>query len=135
MKDAKSVNTVFDFRDGKVESASIHLKLIHDTYMDQSLRAVSEKPEFAVVFMASSVLLLSSDRDKFSDEEKAKLAEFDETIKAMAKDGIKLEICMFAGNLFGVRPESIAQEIEQINNGWIAALGYQQSGYSLIPVY
>lgn len=135
LKGIKSVNTVFDFRDGKTESAVIHLKLIHDTFKDQAIRAVSEKPEFAVVFMASSVLLLSNERDEFSDSEKEQLAEFDETISAMAKDGIRLEVCLFAANLFGVKPETIAPEIHQVDNGWISSLGYQEKGYSLIPAY
>ncbi|MGB3210011.1 MAG: DsrE family protein [Desulforhopalus sp.] len=131
----KSVNTVFDFRDGNIGSALIHLKLVHDTYKDQAIQAVSQKPEFVVVFMDSSVLLLSSDRENFSDEEKKRLEEFDTTIAVMAKDGIRLEVCLFAANLLGVKPENIASEIHQVGNGWIASLGYQQKGYSLIPAY
>lgn len=135
LKGIKSVDTIFDFRDGKPGSALIHLKLIHNTFKDQAIRDVSEKPQFAVVFMASSVLLLSSERYKFSDSDKKKLVEFDETISAMAKDGIRLEVCMFAANLFKVAPETIASEIHQIENGWISSLGYQEKGFSLIPAY
>lgn len=135
LKNIKSVDTIFDFRDGKPGSAVIHLKLVHDTFKDQAIRAVSEKPKFAVVFMASSVLLLSNERYKFSDSERKKLAEFDEIISAMAKDGIRLEVCMFAANLFKVDPETIAPEIHRVNNGWISSLGYQEKGYSLIPAY
>lgn len=130
-----SVNTIFDFRDGNIGSALIHLKLVHDTYKDPAIQAISQKPEFVVVFMDSSVLLLSSDREKFSDEEKKRLEEFDKTVSAMANDGVRLEVCMFAANLFGVKPESIPPEIHQVENGWIASLGYQQKGYSVIPAY
>ena len=135
LKGIKSVNTIFDFRDGNTESALIHLKLVHDTFKDPAIRAVSEKPEFVVVFMDVSVLLLSSDREKFSSEDKKRLEEFDQTIVGMAKDGIRLEVCMFAAGLMGVKPESIAPEIHPVENGWIASLGYQQKGYSLVPAY
>lgn len=135
LKGVTSVNTIFDFRDGNTESALIHLKLVHDTFKDPAIRAVSEKPEFVVVFMDVSVLLLSNDRDKFSSEEKKRLEEFDRTIAAMAKDGIRLEVCMFAAGLMGVKPESIAPQIHPVENGWIASLGYQQKGYAVVPAY
>jgi hypothetical protein len=99
----------------------IHLKLVHDTYKDQAIQAISQKPEFVVVFMDSSVLLLSNDREKFSDAEKKRLEEFDKTMSAMAKDGIRLEVCLFAANLLGVKPETIASEVHQVANDWIAS--------------
>jgi intracellular sulfur oxidation DsrE/DsrF family protein len=135
LKGIPSVNTIFDFRDGNTESALVHLKLVHDTFKDPAIRAVSEKPEFVVVFMDVSVLLLSNAREKFSSEEKKRLEELDRTIAAMAKDGIRLEVCMFAAGLMGVKPESIAPEIHPVENGWIASLGYQQKGYSVVPAY
>lgn len=135
LKGIKSVNTIFDFRDGDPENALIHLKLVHDTFKDPAIRAVSGKPEFVVVFMDVSVLLLSNDREKFSSEDKKRLEEFDKTIEAMAKDGIRLEVCMFAARFMGVKPESIAPQIHPVANGWIASLGYQQKGYSVVPAY
>ena len=135
LKGLKSVKTIFDFRDGDTGSALIHLQLVHATYKDQAIQAISQKPDFVVVFMDSSVLLLSKDREKFSDAEKNQLEEFDKTISAMVNDGIRLEVCLFAANLLGVKPETIASEIHQVENGWIASLGYQQKGYSLIPAY
>lgn len=135
LKDVKSVSTIYDFRDGKAESGLVHLKLIHETYQDEAVRAISQRPQFVVVFMGPSVMLLSRDREKFSDEEKKKLAEFDNVISAMAKDGIELEVCRVALNYFGIAPESVSQDIRQVDNGWIASLGYQKKDYSLVPVF
>ena len=59
----------------------------------------------------------------------------DKVISAMSKDGIKLEICMFAANLFGVASESVSPEINRVHNGWISSMGYQAKGYALIPAY
>jgi len=135
LKGVKSVNTIFDFRDGKPDSALVHLKLIHDTFKDQELKAVSQKHDFVVVFMGPSVMLLSKDREKFSPDEKKQLEQFDSTISAMAKDGVRLEMCLVAANFFKVDPGSVAPEIKLVDNGWIASLGYQQQGYSLVPVF
>jgi intracellular sulfur oxidation DsrE/DsrF family protein len=135
LKGVKSIKTIFDFRDGNPDTALVHLQLVHDTYKNPAIRSVSEKPEFVVVFMDVSVLLLSKNRKNFSPEEKQKLEVFDKTISAMAKDGIRLEVCMFAAGTLEVDPESITPEIHRVGNGWIASLGYQQRGYSMVPVY
>lgn len=135
LEGVKSVSTIFDFRDGKPESALDHLKLIHETYKDQAVQAISEKPKFVVVFMGPSALVLSQNREKFSADEKKQLEEFDTIVSAMAKAGIELEVCTAAITYFGVDPKSIAPEVKQVDNGWIASLGYQQRGYSMVPVY
>jgi intracellular sulfur oxidation DsrE/DsrF family protein len=135
LKDVKSVKTVFDFRDGKPDSALVHIKLVHDTYKDKAIRAVTEKPDFVVIFMAGSVKLLSNNRESFSPEDKKLLEDLDKVITDMANDGIQLEICMFASNFFGVDGASISPLISRVDNGWISSIGYQEQGYTLVPVY
>ena len=53
----------------------------------------------------------------------------------MAETGIRVEVCLSAAKLFGVKPASILPEIEQVGNGWISEIGYQARGYRLVPVY
>jgi len=131
----KSVKAIFDVRAANAKSAAIQLKLIHDTYKDQGIRAVSKKPTFVVTFMGPSVKLLSKDRRGFSAEDQTLMDEIAQTVQAMAKDGIKLEICDFASKLFGMDPASILPEIKHVPNGWVSVIGYQARGYSLVPVY
>ena len=131
----KSVNAIFDVRAANAKSAAIQLKLIHDTYKDQGIRAVSKKPSFVVAFMGPSVKLISKDKQGFSAEDQKLMDEIAQIVQAMAKDGIKLEVCDFAANVFGVNPASILPEIKHVPNGWISLIGYQARGYSLVPVY
>ena len=42
----KSVKAIFDVRAASAKSAALQLKLIHDTYKDKNIRAVSKKPSF-----------------------------------------------------------------------------------------
>lgn len=135
LKGVEAVDTIFDFRDGIPEKALAHLKLIHDTFSDKAIRSVAEKPQFVVVFMDSSVKLLSKNRAAFSAEHKKILEEFDQVLSEMSKDGIRLEICMFAGSVHGVDPASLPKELIHVPNGWISSIGYQQKGFSLVPVY
>jgi intracellular sulfur oxidation DsrE/DsrF family protein len=131
----KSVKAIFDVRAANAKSAAVQIKLIHDTYKDQGIRAVSKKPLFVVAFMGPSVKLLSKDKQGFSAEDQKLMDEIAQTVQAMAKDGIKLEVCDFASKVFGVDPASILPEIKHVPNGWISLIGYQARGYSIVPVY
>jgi len=131
----KSIKAIFDVRAANAKSAAIQLKLIHDTYKDKNIMAVSKKPSFIVAFMGPSVKLISRDKQGFSEEDQKLMDEIAQTVQAMAKDGIKLEVCDFASNVFGVDPASILPEIKHVPNGWISLIGYQARGYSIVPVY
>jgi intracellular sulfur oxidation DsrE/DsrF family protein len=135
LKGLKSVKAVFDVRVANPKSAALNLKLIHDTCKDKNIMAVTKKPTFVIVFMGPSVKLISKKKEGFSSEEQKILDEIATTISEMSKDGIKLEICLFAAKLFGVDSASVLPGIKQVPNGWVSLIGYQAKGYSLVAAY
>lgn len=78
--------------------------------------------------------LVSKNRSGFKAEDQKTLDEFARTITEMAKDGIKLEICLIAVKVFGVEPSSILPEIKQVGNGLISLIGHEAKGYPFVPV-
>lgn len=135
LEGVESLKAVFDFRYDNPDNVLFHLTLVHRTYNDAQVRSTDGKPDFAVVFMDSSVTLLTSNRQGFTDGEKKTLAQMDEMISVLAQEGVKLEVCQVATDFFELDSESIGPEIEQVPNGWISSIGYQARGYSLVPVY
>jgi intracellular sulfur oxidation DsrE/DsrF family protein len=131
----KSFNAVVDMRSGKPKSLALQLDLIHQMYKDASVRKVTENPDFVIIFIGPSVKLVSTNTEGFSAEDKMTVAKIAKTISAMAKDGIKFEICLIAVDLLGVDRTSILPEIKLVGNGWISLVGYQHLGYGLVPVY
>lgn len=133
LRGVRSVKAFFDFRDTNPKIAAVHMKLILDTY--NQLKGMNVKPEFVINFIGGSVKLISSDRSAYSDQEKAYLNQVAETAAKMVKAGINLEVCMAAVNILGVDPASIDKNFTKVPNGWIAEMGYQKRGYSLVPVF
>jgi len=133
MKGVDSAKVFFDMRDGIPKVAAVHMKLIYDTYNE--LVSMKKKPDFVVVFMASAVKLISSNRTEFSAEDQKYLEEIADTISKMVQAGIHLEVCLAAAKYFEVEPASIQSGIKHVGNGWISEIGYQIKGYSLVPVY
>ena len=133
LKGVKSAKVIFDVRIANPQSAALHLKLIQQTF--QQLVAAKKKPRCVVSFMGPSVKLVSKNRQGFAAEDQKSLDEIAETISKMAKEGIRVEICMFAANLLKVDPASILPEIKKVENGWISLIGYQARGYSLVAAY
>jgi intracellular sulfur oxidation DsrE/DsrF family protein len=135
LKGLKSVKAVFDVRIGNPKSAALNLKLIQDTCKDKNIIAVTKKPAFVVIFMGPSVKLISKKREGVSSEEQKQLDEIARTVSEMSKDGIKMEICLFAAKVFGVDPASVLPGIKHVPNGWVSLIGYEAHGYSLVPAY
>jgi intracellular sulfur oxidation DsrE/DsrF family protein len=135
LKGLKSIKAVFDVRIGNPKSAALNLKLIHDTCKDKNIIAVTKKPAFVVIFIGPSVKLISKKKEGFSPEEQKNLDEIATAISEMSKDGIKLEICLFAAKVFGVDPASVLPGIKHVPNGWVSLIGYEAQGYSLVPAY
>jgi intracellular sulfur oxidation DsrE/DsrF family protein len=135
LKGVKSVKAVFDISLSNPKSAALHLKLIQETFKDKNLLAVTKKPSFVVVFIGPSVKLISKNRDSFSPEDQKSLDEIAGTVSAMAKSGIRLEICLVASRVFGVDPASVLPGVKHVPNGWVSLIGYQAKGYSLVPAF
>ncbi len=135
MQGLESLKTVFDVRTGSPKSLVSSLKLIHQTFRDENIRRVADKPSFVVVFMGSAVKHVSKDREGMPPKKQKLLDEIAGIVSEMSKDGIGFEICLFAARAFGTDPASILPEIQRVENGWISSIRYQTKGYSLIPVF
>lgn len=134
LKGLKSVKAVFGFEKGNPQNALIHLRVIHQSFKDKSIWMGNKKPEIVVVFYGPSVKLVSQNREGFAAADQKILDEYASTLSAMAKDGIKFEVCLIALKFAGVEPASILPEIKPVGNGWISVIGYQARGYSFVPV-
>ena len=135
LKGMKSFKAVVDVRSGKAKSLAMQLGLIHQMYKDANVRNVTESPDFVLVFIGPAVKLVSTKTEGLSAEDRETVAKIAEIIAAMAKDGIRFEICLFAVDAYGVDRKSILPEIKHVGNGWISLVGYQHLGYGLVPVY
>ena len=135
LEGVKEIKVIFDVRGKNVKPITLQLDLIHKTFNDPGIRAVSQKPKVAVVFGGGAVKLLSSNRDGYSDQEKMLLELIAGKLAEMNRDGIRLEVCLFAADVHDVDPATIPEFIHRVDNGWISTLGYQAQGYSLVAVF
>jgi intracellular sulfur oxidation DsrE/DsrF family protein len=130
----ESINAVVDFRKDNPKEVATYLNLIHQTYKGVNMN-INENTDFIIVFTGSVVKLLSTNKDGFPSEEHEIIDNIADIITAMAKDGIKMEICLYATKAFGIESDSILPELDQILNGWLSVIGYQAKHYSLLPIY
>ena len=130
----ESINVVVDFRKENPKEVATYLNLIHQTYKGVNMN-INENTDFVIVFTGSVVKLLSTNKDRFPSEEHEIIDNISEIVTAMTMDGIKMEICLYATNAYGIESDSILPEIELILNGWLSVIGYQAKHYSLLPIY
>lgn len=134
LKEVEGIDVVFDVSSENPAFANIVFWAVGDTYKNEAVNSLQEKPQVAVVFHGKIVKLISSDRTGFDEKENAEIDKFQATLRQMAKEGVKLEVCLYAAKVLGVDPASIMPEIDQVGNGFISVAGYQAQGYSVIRI-
>jgi intracellular sulfur oxidation DsrE/DsrF family protein len=130
----KGLNTVFDFTQGSPATATVVFPAIKEVYTDKNVTALPTPPRTVIVFHGPAVKFISTDRKLFDKEDHPDLDKVAEMIRQFKKDGVKMEVCMYAVKVFGVDPATIMPEIDRVGNGFISVAGYQAQGYSIVAV-
>jgi len=134
LKGVKQVKAVFDVSLGSPKMANIVFWAVKNVYEDESVRALSKPPQVTVMFHGPAVKLISTNQKDFKDSDKEALDEFANMIRQMKKDGVKLEVCLYALKVLGVDPATIMPEVDKVGNGFISVVGYQAQGYSVVTI-
>ena len=134
LKGVNGIKALFSVSNGSAKMLNIVFWAVRNAYEDDAVKALPEKPQVALVFYGPAVKLLSADHSNLKGEELAELVKFQDTLKQMKKDGVKLEVCLYAAKVMGVNPATILPEIDQVGNGFISVIGYQQQGYAVVEV-
>ena len=134
LEGVKQVKAVFDVSLGSPKVANIVFWAVKNVYEDKSVRALSKPPQVVVVFHGPAVKLISTNQKDFKGSDKEALDEFANMIRQMKKDGVKLEVCLYALKVLGVDPATILPEVDKVGNGFISVVGYQAKGYSVVTI-
>lgn len=127
-------DAVFEVTQKSPKVANIVFWAIKNSYEVSEVKALSKSPDIAVVFHGPAVKLLSTDRSPFNASEWAEVEKFQQTLREMKKDGVKLEVCLYAVKVMGVDKESIIPEVDQVGNGFVSVIGYQMQDYAVVRI-
>ena len=134
LKDVKGIKAVFEVSQGSPKVSNLIFWAVKNVYEDPSTKSLPEKTQLAIVFHGPAVKLLSTDRSNFAGKEFGEIDKFHEMLRQLKKDGVKLEICLYAAKVMGVDPSTILPEIDHVGNGFISVIGYQAQGYAVVRV-
>lgn len=133
LKGVQELKTVFDYGHGSPEAALLIFPAIRGVYQSKSVTSLTQPPTAVIVFHDQAVKFLSTER-KGGKKENETLDKIAEMIRQFKKDGVKMEVCMYAVKVMGVNPDTILPEIKKVENGWVSVSGYQAQDYSLIVI-
>lgn len=128
------LKAVYEFTQGDPKVANVILWAIKNSYEDPAVKALPTPPSIAMVFHGPAVKLISSDKALFNGAEWAEVGKFQKTLREMKRDGVKLEICLYAAKVMGVREDTVMPEIDRVGNGFVSVIGYQMQGYAVVRV-
>jgi uncharacterized protein len=134
LRDVKGLKAVFEVSQGSPKKSNLVFWAVKNVYEDETTKSLPEKTKVAIVFHGEAVKLISTDRSNFAEKDFGELDKFHEMIRQLKKDGVKLEVCLYAVKLFGIDPATILPEIDQVGNGFISVIGYQAQGYAVVRI-
>jgi len=127
-------DVVFDVSQGDPKVANVVFWAVKNAYQVPEVAALAGKPKVAVVFHGPAVKLLSSDLSHFDAAQRTETETFQRTLRQMKKDGVVMEICLYAAKVMGVDQATIIPEIDRVGNGFVSVAGYQLQGYALVVI-
>ena len=134
LKGVNSYDAVFEVSLGNPKIANLVFWAVKNAYEADEVKALSGTPNVVIVFHGPVVKLLSSDRSPFNGAEWAEVEKFQATLRQMKKDGVKLEVCLYAAKVLGVDKTTIMPEIDGVDNGFVSVVGYQMQDYAVVRI-
>jgi len=134
LKNVNNYNAVFDVSLGNPKIANLVFWAVKNAYEADEVKSLSGSSDIVIVFHGPVVKLLSSDRSPFNSAEGAEVEKFQATLKQMKKDGVTLEVCLYAAKVLGVDKDTIMPEIDRVDNGFVSVVGYQMQDYAVVRV-
>ncbi|MDW7710877.1 MAG: DsrE family protein [Deferrisomatales bacterium] len=128
------LDVVFDVAQGNPAAANVVFWAVRDVYQAEEVRALPEKPRVVVAFRGPAVRLLSTKREGVTREDAEAMDRFAATLREMKKDGVRLEVCLYAVQVLGVDPASLLPEVDRVTNGFVSVVGYQNQGYAVVAI-
>lgn len=134
LEGVEQYDVVYDVSQSNPKIANVVFWAVKDSYKVDEVKRLNDKPKVAVVFHGPAVKLISSDRSPFNSSEWAEVEKFQQTLREMKKDGVTLEVCLYAARVVGVDKDTIIPEVDQVGNGFVSVIGYQQQGYAVVRI-
>jgi intracellular sulfur oxidation DsrE/DsrF family protein len=134
LRGVKSGKGVFlvDLADSR--KVAMYLKLIAGSR--ESLERQGVAADFKVVFIGPSVKFLSTEPPaQATPEERAVLAEIARAAHALKTQGVALEVCAIATEVFKVDNAKLLPDVTVVADGFISLIGYQAQGFHLVPIF
>jgi len=130
----KAYDAVYEVSLGDPKIANVVFWAIKNSYEVPEVKALANKPNIAIVIHGPAVKWISSNRTAFNDAEWMEVEKLQGTLRQMKKDGVTMEVCLYAATVMGVDEAMIMPEIDRVGNGFVSVIGYQMQGYAVVRI-
>ena len=128
------VKAIFDVSQGSAFKLNLVFWAVQDVYNDATVKGLSKPPQAAVVFHGPAVKLLSTDKNHYKQQNQEEVKKFQDTLRKMKSEGVKIEVCQYALKVLKVDPKTVIPEVSQVGNGFVSIVGYQAQGYEVVVI-
>ncbi|MCK5071447.1 MAG: DsrE family protein [Desulfocapsa sp.] len=122
----------FDVNIGIPDKLVLRLSLIDKTI--SQLKAAGVKSDVVISFRGKASKFVTNGEWYVEKDEQIAKVKVHKWLEDFSRQGIYMEQCLIAANLFGIDPEDIRTEVEVTQNGYVSMVAYQNRGFAVIPM-
>jgi len=111
---------------------ALRMDLVNRTVQQIKNRVVDVSA--VIGFRGGASRFITSDDHYVLEEEQANKVKIQEWVKSFANQGITIEQCSIAAELYNINLGDFMPEVTIVQNGYVSLVGYQNKGYAVVPM-
>jgi intracellular sulfur oxidation DsrE/DsrF family protein len=132
LKNVTQSNIYFDVSLDDDQKLLLRLNLLQRTI--QQMKDAGVDVSVVIGFRGGASRFITRDDHYVLEEETDNKHKIQEQVSRLANEGILIEQCSIAAELFDIAYDDFLPEIDIVGNGYISLIGYQNQGYAVVPM-
>lgn len=132
LKNITQSNIYFDVSLDDDQKLLLRLNLLQRTL--QQMKDAGVDLSVVIGFRGGASRFITKDDHYVLKEETGNKQKIQEQVSRLANEGILIEQCSIAAELFDIAYDDFLPEVDIVGNGYISLIGYQNQGYAVVPM-
>ena len=132
LKNITQSNIYFDVSLNDDQKLLLRLNLLQRTI--QQMKDAGVDVSVVIGFRGGASRFITKDDHYVLKEETANKQKIQEQVSKLGNEGILIEQCSIAAELFDIAYDDFLPEVDVVGNGYVSLIGYQNQGYAVVPM-
>ena len=132
LKGLSTSNIYFDVSLNEAQKLAFRMDLVQRTI--QQIQEAGLSVSVVIGFRGGASRFITRDDHYVLEDDLSSKKKIQEWVKVFTAQGVMIEQCSIAAELYDIKPDDFLPEITIVKNGYVSLIGYQSQGYAVVPM-